>query len=56
MRSFGRNIAVNLWFDHFKNKDVDVDKCPTAPKSQMTFEGLHFTGFDRLNEDPEAIK
>ena len=56
MRSFGRNIAVNLWFDHFKNKDVDVDKCPSAPKSEMTFEGLHFAGFDRLNEDPEAIK
>lgn len=56
VRSFGRNIAVNLWFDHFKNKNVDVDKCPSAPKSEMTFEGLNFAGFNTMAEDPEAIK
>lgn len=46
MRSYGRNIAVNVWWDHGKSLDMDLSVCAGVQyNTSLTMEGIPLQGF-----------
>ncbi|XP_067951075.1 uncharacterized protein [Watersipora subatra] len=34
VRSYGRNIAVNTWWNHWKNSELNLENCPEVPEEK----------------------
>jgi hypothetical protein len=46
VRSYGRNIAVNVWWDHGKSLDMDLSLCAGIQyNTSLTMEGIPLQGF-----------
>ncbi len=56
MRSFGRNIAVNIWWDHHNNEHIDLNKCETEEDVTLTMNNVDFIGFDAIANLPEQLR
>ena len=45
VRSFNRNIAVNVWWDHPSSQNINLDLCPhAAPDPSVTMDKLAMQG------------
>ena len=56
VRSYDRNIAVNIWWNKNKNNDLDLDKCDAEFDPEWSLERVHLTGFNKLHSSPELIR
>ena len=56
VRSYDRNIAVNVWWDAFKSKDLDLEKCDSEFDPEWSLERVHLTGFNDLEASPAMIR
>lgn len=56
VRSFGSNLAVNIWWNHFIPKDVSLESCNKECDLGMTLKSVDFRGFDQVMESVDAIK
>ncbi|KAK3097177.1 hypothetical protein FSP39_007148 [Pinctada imbricata] len=56
VRSYGSNIAVNIWWNHFKNKDINLDLCNHQCNLDMTLGNVEFGGFEQVMETLDSIK
>lgn len=56
VRSYGSNLAVNVWWDHFKNKDVNWDDCNVECDPFLTLMKISFNGFSSQLESLDHIK
>ncbi len=56
VRSYNRNIAINIWWDHYRNRDVELDACPEHPDSPLTLASVSFQGFDDMEETLDGIR
>lgn len=56
VRSYNSNIAVNVWWDHYKNKEVDWNNCNKECDPTVTFMRIQFNGFDSAMDNIEHIK
>ena len=46
MRSYGRNIAVNVWWDHDRSLDMDLNVCKDVQfDTSLTMENIKLQGF-----------
>lgn len=45
VRSFGSNIAVNIWWSHQKMKHLDASQCANRFNPELTLDKVHFLGF-----------
>ncbi|XP_041352546.1 uncharacterized protein LOC121371008 [Gigantopelta aegis] len=48
VRSYNSNIAVNLWWDHYKSQDIDIESCDTVCDNGLTLDQLDFHGFKKV--------
>lgn len=55
MRSYGRNIAVNIWWNYWKNNDFDLAACPDEFRKQPITEAL-FNGWGDFETRLEGVK
>ena len=55
MRSYGRNIAVNIWWNHWKNKEIDIESCPTEVEKK-SIETAKFHGWGDFETRDEGVK
>ena len=46
MRSYGRNIAVNFWWDHYLSLDVDLSQCTNDPDPSLTVDQVEIAPRD----------
>ena len=56
VRSYDRNIAVNVWWDSHKGSKVDTSQCPDKFDPGMTLDKVPFAGFGRIMLTPENIR
>lgn len=56
MRSFGSNIAVNIWWSHQKIERLDVDRCTNDLDTDLTLDKVTFFGFAPITDDMEVLK
>lgn len=56
MRSYDRNIAVNIWWDTYKNGDIDLNKCDNEFDPHWTLDRVDLTGFAELETSPAVIR
>ncbi|CAH1798269.1 unnamed protein product [Owenia fusiformis] len=56
VRSYGSNLAVNIWWDFHKNRDVDLEKCNKEVDNTLTFKDIIFNGFGEMFSNAKAIK
>lgn len=55
MRSYGRNIAVNVWWNHWKNKELDLKGCP-AETEKKTIGTAKFHGWGDFESRNEGVR
>ena len=55
VRSYGRNIAVNIWWNHWKNKEIDIESCPTEVEKK-SIETAKFHGWGDFETRDEGVK
>ena len=56
VRSFGSNLAVNIWWKHHLSSDLDFNSCTDPCEPGMTLLDADFKGFDDLIGDPEEMR
>ena len=56
MRSYNRNIAVNIWWDHYKNSEVNLDRCPKEVNVDFTLEKVEFSSFADVMNSISSLK
>jgi len=56
VRSYNRNIAVNIWWNSFKNEAIDLEKCDKEFDPTLTLDNVVTTGMDGLESSPEIIR
>ncbi|CAG2214027.1 tRNA wybutosine-synthesizing protein 5-like isoform X1 [Mytilus edulis] len=56
VRSYDSNLAVNIWWDHFKNNDVNWNDCNAKCDPKLTFTKIKFHGFDGQMDNIQQIK
>ncbi len=56
MRSYDRNLAVNVWWDFHRNKEIDLDRCPTEADPLLTLDKVNFMSFGGLEGSVGIIK
>ncbi|XP_013416768.1 tRNA wybutosine-synthesizing protein 5 [Lingula anatina] len=56
VRSYNRNIAVNIWWNFHKNKKLDLSQCEGREEDPaITLDKCQFSGFDEMLQDVESI-
>ncbi|XP_071113454.1 tRNA wybutosine-synthesizing protein 5-like [Haliotis cracherodii] len=56
VRSFGSNLAVNIWWDHYSARDTDLDTCGTSCDSSITLTNVKLHGMDSTMSNIGSIK
>ena len=56
MRSYNSNIAVNLWWDHYKSQDIKLESCNTDCDNSLTLDLMEFHGFQKVSNSAEIIR
>lgn len=56
VRSFGSNVAVNIWWSHQKSERLDVDRCTNDLDTELTLDKVTFYGFAPITDDMEMLK
>ncbi|KAL4233739.1 hypothetical protein ACF0H5_008419 [Mactra antiquata] len=56
VRSYGSNLAVNIWWKHHLSSDLDYTQCNDPCDTQLTLADAKFAGFTELARDPEEVK
>lgn len=56
VRSYGSNLAVNIWWKHHLSDDLDYDRCSDPCNPKITLAEANFEGFHDLISDPQEIK
>ncbi|XP_060584355.1 tRNA wybutosine-synthesizing protein 5-like [Ruditapes philippinarum] len=56
VRSYGSNLAVNIWWKHHLSQDLDFNSCTDPCEPGMTLKEADFKGFGDLTADPEEIR
>ena len=56
MRSYGSNLAVNIWWKHHISDYLNFDKCNKPCDLEFTLSEANFGGFEQLTADPEEIR
>ena len=51
-----RSIAVNIWWNHHRNKLIDLDLCTGDLDPELTLDKVTFHGFGSMNYDIEALR
>jgi lysine-specific demethylase 8 len=50
------SIAVSIWWNHYRNKELDLDHCPNDFDPNLTLDKVTFHGFESMNDDIEAMR
>lgn len=58
VRSYSRNIAVNVWFDSYGSHKVDLDSCAdhAARDKSLSLADVEFFSFEHFMHQPEALR
>lgn len=56
VRSYGSNLAVNIWWKHHLSHDLDYSGCSDPCNPEMTLEEASFEGFGDLESHPHLVK
>jgi len=56
VRSYGRNIAVNIWWNHWKNKELDLSKCAKQEEGKSISDALFHGWGDFENRDEGVLE
>lgn len=56
VRSYNRNLAVNIWWDHHRNSEIDVESCPTDMDPNFTLDKVNFVSFAELMSTISSIR
>jgi len=56
VRSFNRNIAINVWWNHHWSFDVDLAKCAEEEPLVITLDKVDLQGFSPISDDMDALK
>ena len=56
VRSYGSNLAVNIWWKHHLTSDIEFDKCNDPCDREFTLAEVDFGGFTQTFSDPEEIR
>lgn len=56
VRSYNRNIAVNIWWDHHRNSEINLDKCPSEVDIGFTLAQANFVSFSELMNTISALR
>lgn len=56
VRSYGRNIAVNIWWDHHANKYINLNMCEPEEDLRLTMNNVNFIGFDTIINSPNLLR
>ncbi|XP_067946178.1 uncharacterized protein [Watersipora subatra] len=56
VRSYDRNIAVNIWWDTFRNSELNLDVCDSAFDPDWSLNRVEFTGFQGLDGSPAIVR
>lgn len=56
VRSYGSNLAVNVWWRHHLTVNLDYSQCNRQCDPNLTLQDAIFTGFDGLSFDPSQIR
>jgi len=56
VRSYNRNIAVNVWWDHHRNSEIDLENCPTELDLDLTLHKVNFISFSELMNSVNSIR
>ncbi|GAB1602999.1 bifunctional peptidase and arginyl-hydroxylase JMJD5-like [Argonauta hians] len=43
VRSYGSNLAVNVWWDHSKNNAINIDQCLKQCRSNLVLDDINFS-------------
>lgn len=55
VRSYGRNIAVNIWWNYWKNKEFELDTCEDK-EEWMPIAQAKFHGWGDFESRDEGVK
>ena len=56
VRSYGSNLAVNIWWKHHLTEDIDFGRCNDPCDLEFTLAEVDFGGFTQTFSDPEEIR
>ncbi|XP_045197467.1 tRNA wybutosine-synthesizing protein 5-like isoform X3 [Mercenaria mercenaria] len=56
VRSYGSNLAVNIWWKHHLSQELDYSSCTDPCEPGMTLQEAHFKGFEDIMHDPEEVR
>ena len=56
VRSYGRNIAVNVWWDHYGSQRANLDGCLDAFDEDLTLNNVDFQSFSQYMNQPDALR
>ena len=56
VRSYGSNLAVNIWWKHYMTGDVDFERCNDPCDLDFTLAEAEFGGFGQIEMTPEDIR
>ena len=56
MRSDGRNLAVNIWWDNYKNRQLDIEACPKKFNANLTLDQVEFGGFENAHGETVELR
>lgn len=56
MRSYGSNLAVNVWWKHHMADHLNFDRCNNPCDLEFTLAEAEFGGFEQMTLDPEDVR
>ncbi|XP_060067702.1 tRNA wybutosine-synthesizing protein 5-like [Ylistrum balloti] len=48
VRSYGNNLAVNIWWNHYVASEINLDLCNAQCDHEMTLDRVEFRGFGEM--------
>ncbi|KAK3593837.1 hypothetical protein CHS0354_011438 [Potamilus streckersoni] len=48
VRSYGSNLAINIWWNHQHNANIDFKRCNAECNTELTLDQVKFKGFGEL--------
>lgn len=54
VRSYGRNIAINIWWNHWKNTEINLAKC-TETEEKKAITEAKFVGWGDFETRTEGV-
>ena len=56
VRSYGSNLAVNVWWQHYLTDDLDFTQCNDPCDPSVTLKDGNFKGFGGEMLDPDQLR